>query len=369
MKSVPKYNFDNVLFLTTIILLGIGVVMVYSSSSVLASRYHENSSFFLIKQGISAFLGLVLMFFIMRIDYQNYKSSGFIYPLLFLTGILLLLVFVPGISEKINGARRWIKLYYFSFQPSEIAKIVIILYLAYFLDKKNNVQRKAEHLFIGPAMIIGFLLFLIIKEPDFSTCMIILVTAVSIYFIAGLRVMHIASIALCFIPAFYFLIYKCDYRWERILAYIRSILNPLEAHYQVQHSILAMGNGGLSGLGFGNSAEKYLFLPLPHSDFIFSIIGEEFGLLGTICIVLFFSIFIWRGFLISKRAKDVFGTLLAGGITFLFAVEIIINIGVTSAILPVSGVVLPFISCGGSSLIAKMIQVGILLNISIRERG
>jgi cell division protein FtsW len=367
MKSGVK--FDNLLFLTTIILLGIGLVMVYSSSSALAYKYHENSSFFLVKQGISAFLGLFLMFVTMRLDYQNYKSAGFIYPALFLTGLLLLCVFVPGLSKELNGARRWINIGSFSFQPSEMAKISIILYLAYFLDKKHKASRKAEHLYIGPAILIGFLLFLIIKQPDFSICMIILVTAVSIYFIAGLRVIHIVSIALCFIPAVYFLICTCDYRKERWLGFVKGIYNPLEeAHYHVQHSILALGSGGLLGKGFGESAQKFLFLPLPHSDFIFSIIGEEAGFLGSLIIIILFSIFIWRGFVISKNAKDMFGTLLAGGITFLVAIEIIINVGVTSAILPVTGIVLPFISCGGTSLLAKMILVGLLLNISMRER-
>jgi len=368
MGYSSKYNFDNALFLTAMILLGIGVVMVYSSSSVLASRYHENSAFFLVKQGISAFLGLVLMLVTMRINYHIYKNPAFIYTAILITGILLVLVFFPYISKEINGSRRWLNFGYFTFQPSEIAKLTIIIYLAYFLDKKSNKKKEGSNLFIGPAMIVGFLLFLIIKEPDFSTCVIILFSVIAIYFIAGLRFIHIFSISLLFIPVLYFLINSCGYRRERWLEYIDALLNPLNASYHVQHSIIAMGNGGFWGMGFGNSAQKYLFLPLPHSDFIFSIIGEELGFIGTLTIIILFGILLWRGLLISKRSRDLFGSLLAGGITILIGVEIILNIGVTSALLPVTGIVLPFISCGGTSLIMTMILIGLLLNISLRER-
>jgi len=368
MKSSTKYNFDNTLFVTSIVLLGIGVVMVYSSSSVLGSRYHESSSFYLIKQGISAFLGLIFMFVSMKIDYRLYKNPRFIYPVLLLTGILLLLVYVPEISREINGARRWLKIGYFSLQPSEIAKISVIIYLAYFLDKKHKKDGIGEHLYLGPAMIVGTLLFLIIKEPDFSSSVIILLTAISIYFIAGLRLIHLLSITIFFVPVLYYLIWSCEYRKERMLEYIESLINPLNAPYHVEHSILALGKGGFLGMGFGNSAQKYLFLPLPHSDFIFSIIGEELGFLGTSGIVALFCLLIWRGFLISKGSRDLFGTLLAGGITVLIGIEIIVNIGVTSALLPVTGIVLPFISSGGSSLLTTMILIGLLLNISMKER-
>jgi len=368
MKSRTRNDFDNTLFLTSLILLGIGIVMVYSSSSVLATRYHENSSFFLIKQGISAFLGFVLMILTMRIDYRLYKNPKFIYPVLSLTGLLLILVFIPYFSVEINGARRWLNLGFFSLQPSELAKITVIIYLAYFLDKKNQKDRVGENLYLGPALILGFLLFLIIKEPDFSSSVIILGVALSIYFIAGLKIIHLLSIFICFVPVIYYLIWNCDYRKVRVLDYFKSLINPLDASYHVEHSILALGNGGLFGLGFGNSAQKYLFLPLPHSDFIFSIIGEELGFLGSILIISTFGLLLWRGFLISKKARDLFGSLLAAGITILLGIEIFMNIGVTSALLPVTGIVLPFISCGGTSLLTTMILVGLLLNISMRER-
>lgn len=351
---------DFLLFATIMLLLAIGVVMVYSASSWTSGIRYKDDMYFLKKQLLWAIIGIVFMLFAMGYDYHKLKKF---------TGILMIssipLLLVVFAFDDINGAKRWIPLGFASLQPSEIVKYIIVLYLAKSLDYKGE---RIKSLFYGviPYLVVsGFYAGLILIEPNMSICAVIMIVTLIMIFVAGAKSWHIFGLVT---PATFLLgialIFSSDYRRDRVLNFLNPWKDATGEGYQLVQSLLALGSGSIWGLGIGQSRQKCFYMPEPQTDFIFSIIGEEMGLIGCSFIILLFIIFVWRGIRTAMYAKDTFGTLLAIGITSIIAVQAIINIAVVTGSMPVTGVPLPFISYGGSSLVINMIAMGILLNIS-----
>lgn len=360
---IEKKSPDLWLFIAVIMLMAIGVCMVFSSSYVMAYKWYEDSHFFLKRQILYAIIGLVIFLFTTYIDYHYYKK--FALPILILSIILLFMVFVPGIGRSAGGARRWVKIGFFSFQPSEIAKFALILYMAESLTRKHSEEVKTFIKGILPSLIIVVVIFLLIlKEPDFSTSLIVLGISFIMLFIGGTRIIQLFTLVLAAIPVGILILLREEYRKIRLLSFLDPWRDPLDSGFHIIQSLLALGSGGISGIGLGESRQKYFYLPDQHTDFIFSIIGEELGFIGTLIIIVLFIILLWRGFRIAVNSVDQFGTLLAAGITAMITFQSIINIGVVTKMIPTTGITLPFISFGGSSLIVNMFCAGILLNIS-----
>ena len=280
------------------------------------------------------------------------------------TFLLLIIVTFPEFSKKVGGARRWLTLGGFSFQPSELAKFTLVLFIAKSLVKRADKLRNFAYGYLPNLIVLGFFFIPILFQPDFGTAMIICVVTLTMLFIAGLRKKFLFLSILAIVPFITLAIMTAEYRTKRILAFLKPWEDPSGIGFQVIQSFYAFGRGGFWGTGLGQSSQKLFRLPEAHTDFIFSVIGEELGFIGTTAIVILFSIFIWRGFITAYRAKDPFGTHLATGLTLLIGLQAFINLGVASGFLPTKGLTLPFISMGGSSMLITMLSVGVLLNIS-----
>jgi len=339
--------------------------MIYSSSAIYASEKFGDSTFFLKKHLLYLAIGLILSFLVMSFDYQKLKlfvKFGYLFSI-----VLLGLVLVPYIGIEAGGARRWLKIAWFSFQPAEFAKVVLIIYLADFFSRR---QERLKDFFFGflPAAITTLLVAgLILVQPDLGNSVVVIFVAFVLYFAAGINLKHITSCVLVSIPVLYFLVFSVPYRKARMMAFLNPWLDPRGTGFQIIQSFLALGLGGLIGVGLGKSQQKLFYLPASHTDFIFSIIGEELGLLGTLSVIIIFTIFIWHGAKVALKAGDLFGKLLALGLVVKIAFETIVNIGVTTGMLPTKGLPLPFISYGGTSLAMNMMSVGLLLNIARRK--
>jgi cell division protein FtsW len=357
-KSEPV---DFILFATILLLVCIGVVMVFSASSYSSSNNSaiNNGLFYLKKQGLWAFIGLGCMIFAMKTDYHELRK--YTKWVMVITVILLCVVFA---FPPVNGARRWIQLGFASIQPSEIAKYTVVLYLAVSLDKKGEKIKSLVYGVLPYLLVGGFYAGMVLAEKNLSIAAVILGVTIIILFVGGARLSHLAGVVSCVIPlGVYFILFE-DYRMKRFMSFLDPWKDAQGDSYQLIQSLLALGSGGILGDGFGQSRQKAFYIPEPHTDFIFAIIGEEMGLIGCGLIMLLFIILIWRGMVAASKAKDKFGRLLATGITAVLAVQAIINMAVVTGSMPVTGVPLPFISYGGSSLVFNLIAVGVLLNIS-----
>ena len=350
------------LFTTTVILICVGIVMIYSASSIYAWERYKDSFFFLKRHLSFLFIGVFLTFLFMSVDYRKLKKVA--RPLLILSILLLVLVLIPGIGREIAGARRWFRFKLISFQPSELANIAIIIYIADFIFRKDNYIRTFLHGFLPPMLILGLTALLILMQPDLGTALALGIVVFIMLFMAGVRLSYLLSVILASLPLFYILIFSVPYRRMRIMAFLNPWLDPKGSGFQIIQSQIALGSGGIFGVGLGQSRQKLFYLPAAHTDFIFSIIGEELGLLGTIGIILLFMIFIKQGLKIIKNSQDTFGYFLALGLVLMISFKAVINIGVSCGLLPTKGLPLPFISYGGSSFVFDMISVGILMNIA-----
>jgi len=350
------------LFAISFILICVGVIMIYSASSIYAWERYKDSFFFLKRHLIFLGLGAIVTFFVMTIDYRKFKR--FARPLLWISLILLVLVLIPGIGREVSGARRWFRFKIISFQPSELACMALIIYVADFISRKGKVIKDFLRGFLPPVCALGLCALLILAQPDLGTTVALGVVVFLMLFVAGVRVAHLFSVFLVSLPVLYFLIFSVPYRRMRIMAFINPWLDPKGSGFQIIQSQVALGSGGLFGLGLGHSRQKLFYLPAAHTDFIFSIIGEELGLLGTLAIIILFIFFIQQGLQIIKNTTDKFGYFLALGLVLMISFRAIINIGVSCGLLPTKGLPLPFISYGGSSLIFDMVSIGILLNIA-----
>jgi len=355
----PEYHRGDIFLLSVVLfLVFVGVVMVFSASAIVSHEKFDTSYLFLIKQIIWTVMGVFLMLVLARIDYN--KLQKFSRPLMVFSFSLLVLVLLIESGE----IKRWLKFGMVNFQPSEMAKICLILYIADVLDRKGSKLQDFKKGLLPILAVAGIFLILIYAEPDLGTAVILGLVVLAMLFMGGVRLFHLLSLVLASIPLLYFAVFHVGYRRERILTFINPWADAQRIGYQIVQALLALGSGGFFGKGLGASRAKLFFLPEPYTDFIFSIIGEELGFLGASLIIFLFVIIAWRGLHIATRAPNQFGNLLAAGITFLITFQAVLNIGIVTACLPTKGITLPFLSYGGSSLVFSLAGVGILLNIS-----
>lgn len=357
-----KGNPDIWLFLTVFVLIGVGIAMSYSASAVFALKAFGDSFYFLKKQLLWFIIGFAVFLFFQEFDYRHYIK--FTKVLLVVSFLLLLILLIPGIGHIAKGSSRWIRLGPIGVQPSEFVKIAVIIYLAkVFSASKDGVENPLFQLLV-PMIILAVMFMLILMQPDFGTAVDLLFVSVAVLFVSGFSLFYLLSLFILSVPAFYLLVYQVDYRRERILAYLNPWEDRFGIGYHIIQSFIAFKRGGFFGVGLGYGTQKLSRLPEPHNDFIFAVIAEEAGLIGTVFVLFLYCFLFWRGVKVAVNATDDFGRLLATGITLMIVIQGFVNIGVVTGSLPTTGIPLPFISYGGSSLLASMISVGILLNIS-----
>ncbi len=359
-----RLRFDFVLLIVTLALVGIGIVMVYSTSAIMAGDRLQDPYYFLKKQIVFAGIGFVLMILAMAFPYTILKRLA--YPILILSILLLAAVLIPGIGYRAGGAMRWLKFHWFSFQPSEVAKLGLIIFLAYFLTKKDEKIRSFSFGFLPTVLLSGLVVVLVAKEPDLGAALFLSAIVFLFLFVSGARVVYITGALLLAVPVVYYFLTSVAYRYQRLMSFIRPWEDPTGTSFQIIQSFLSFGSGGLFGLGLGEGRQKLFFLPAPHTDFIFSVIGEELGLVGAMVVVLLFFVFTVRGIQIGLSLDDRFAAYLALGITLMISLQAVINMAVVLGLLPTKGLTLPFISYGGTSLVTNLVGVGILLHLSTR---
>ncbi len=352
---------DFTLLITIILLLGVGLVMLLSASSPSALADTGDSYYYFKRQLIFAVLGVIAMFAISKIDYRFYNKfyiHAYVVSLILLAAVLL-------IGTESNGAQRWIYITEtLSFQPSEIVKFLIIVFYAGILVKNRDELPKFKNGFLKHFFWVLPIIGLLLLQPHFSASVVILGIVVVMMLVAGCKFRHFLTAGSILIPIVIVLVVLEPYRLQRVLTFLDPWQDATDTGWQVIQSLYAIGSGGLFGVGLGDSTQKYLYIPEPHNDFIFSIIGEELGFLGCTLIIILFAVFIWRGILIAMKSPDMFGSLMAIGITALIAIQVIINIAVVTSSMPATGMPLPFFSYGGTALFIILCEMGVLLNIS-----
>jgi cell division protein FtsW len=356
-----KLKSDKVLFITTILLVALSVVMVYSASAPVALERYGRASMFLIKQGMWAVLGVAMLYIVMRIDYRYYREPVFIWTGLAFVAFALVAVYFRA---PVNGARRWFGVGGIGVQPSELAKLVAIFFIAAILERRGRRIDDLMYAVMPIGVVVLGLVALILPEPDFGTSMSLLVIAAVMVFAAGLNYRYILGVALVSLPVLYIVVMGSAYRRRRTLAFLNPWEDPLGDGFQIIQSIIAIGTGGVWGKGLMNGVQKLFYLPEPHTDFIYSVIAEELGLIGATAVVICFCVVAWRGARVALRAPDPFGAFLALGLTTMVAAQAFVNISVVLGLMPTKGIPLPFVSNGGSSLLINLVGMGILLNVS-----
>lgn len=375
-KKVKRFSkfldnrMDYILFITVLILLSLGVIMVLSASAPSALSETGKSYTYFVRQFIFAVIGIGIMLFISKIDYRFYKKY---YWLVYAVSVLvLLLVLIPGLGREVNGATRWIGIPGLGqFQPSEITKIGLIIFYAGYLSDHKSELKDFWRGFVKPlAFLLPPIAILYLVQNHLSVCLVIAAITAVMMLMAGCRLLHFIVAGLVGIAGIVIMLIKgqtsesSSFRWDRIVTFFDPWSDATGTGYQMVQSLYAIGSGGLFGVGLGNSTQKYLYIPEPQNDFIFAIVAEELGFVGCVAIIALFGIFVWRGIVIAMKAPDMFGSLLAVGVTTLVAVQAIINIAVVTASIPTTGMALPFFSYGGTALVILLASVGILLNVS-----
>ncbi len=364
IRSKLKKNNQSIiskLFLLPIILSLIGLIFIFEASSIKSLQHYGDPFYFVRLQGIWILLGIILLFFFSFFDYHRFYFLSF-YLMIF-NIILLLVVLVPGLGHSAGGARRWINLGTFKLQPTEIAKLTIILYLSSWF---SHLERKR---FIAFLILTCFLTFLILLQPDMGTASIVFALSLFTYFFAGVDLFYLLLIIPLTAVSFYFLIFLSPYRFYRLMAFLNPHEDTLGIAYHINQIFISFANGGLFGLGLGASRQKYLFLPEAHTDSIFAIIGEELGYFGSLIIIILYLYLIYLLYQVAKKARDRLGFLIASSIFSLFSIEIIINLGGMTNLLPLTGVPLPFLSYGGSNILVSFILLGIAININRQSKN
>ncbi|HDZ89888.1 MAG: putative lipid II flippase FtsW [Deltaproteobacteria bacterium] len=364
-KAKTDSGYDFMILIPAILLISLGLIVVYSASSNLAEHRLGDSYFYLKRQSIFCVMGIGLMLLTRYIPCTLYLKA--VYPLLLISACLLALLYVPGLGRKVGGACRWLGLGSFSFQPSEFAKFSLTVYMAYSMSKKGKLMGSFSKGLFPHLLIAGTFVILIVLQPDLGTAVIITAWTLMLLFVGGVRVLHLLAILLLTAPVFIYLVWHADYRLKRWLAFINPWDDPQGIGFQIIHSFLAFGSGGLFGAGLGNSKQKLFYLPEPHTDFALSIMGEELGLMGVATVILLFGILITGGIRVALKARDLYSAYLALGLTCFIGLQALVNMGVVMGLLPTKGLTLPLISYGGSSLLITLISVGVLLNISSRS--
>jgi cell division protein FtsW len=348
-----------------IILICVGIVMIYSASSIYAFENLGDSAYYLKRHLLYVLIGLACAMLVMNIEYGALRTMA--KPLLIISFFLLVLLCLPGVGRAVGGARRWFRFGMFSFQPSELAKFSLIVYTADFISRKKSEVASFVHGFLPALLVMGVLCVLILAQPDLGTVLATVTICFTMFFIGGVKVTHLMSIILVSLPAVYFLVFSVPYRRNRILAFLNPWNDPQGTGFQIIQSLIALGSGGLAGAGLGHGKQKLLYLPASYTDFIFSIIGEELGFIGTVSIVVLLMLFLIEATKVSLKARDSFGQFLSFGLISCLVIEAMVNMGVTTSLLPTKGLPFPFISYGGTSLIFNMVYVGLILNIG-REK-
>jgi cell division protein FtsW len=357
-----RKGFDNSILLLSVVLTCLGVVMVYSASSIMADKRYADGFFFLKRQGGFALVGFMIMAVVAQIDYRYYRKVA---GILFLISIgLLVAVLIPGVGTKISGAARWIKMPGFNVQPAELVKLTLVIFLAHSLTRKGVRIKEFFHGFLPYFLILMVVVVLLLGQPDLGSALTVVSVALIMLAVAGTRLRYMMILAAGAIPALYFLVMNVEYRRRRIMAFLDPWDDPTNSGFQIIQSWIAFGSGGIVGNGLGESKQKLFYLPEAHTDFIFSVIGEELGFIGVLIISSMFMLLIWRGMRTALVTTDLFGKYLAFGISLLLGLEVFINIAVVLGMLPTKGMALPFLSYGGTSLWVTLISIGILLNIS-----
>jgi cell division protein FtsW len=355
-----KLKSDKLLFTAMLLLVCTSVVMVYSASAVWSLDKTNDAYSYLFKQLTFALLGLCLVPFIMRIDYRTYRQPVFIWTSLAIVGLALVAVLF---GRPINGATRWLNIAGLGIQPSELAKIVVIVFVAALLERRmERINEPAALLPIG--LVLGAVVGLILVQPDLGTSFAVATIVAVMIFAAGISYRYVLGMFLAALPTFYFVVWRVDYRKRRVFSFLDPMADPLGDGYQTLQSMIAVGTGGIFGRGLMDGVQKLLYLPEPHNDFIFAVIGEELGLIGATVVLACFCVITWRGLRTSMRAPDRFGAFLALGLTVMVAFQAFFNMSVVLALLPTKGIPLPLVSYGGSSLLINLIGMGILLNVS-----
>jgi len=356
-----RVGIDKWLFGSTLLLVLIGVLMVFSASAVTAGEKFGSPYHFLLRQLGWAIAGIMAMFALMNVDYRRWKHPGVVFTFLGLTTLLLVAVFF---LDRSHNTHRWIKMGLMSFQPSELAKPALILFLAFFLENRIRSIDDWRHTLLPAILPAALSCLLIVKEPDLGTAVVCLAITAVVLYTAGMRLRYFAYSLIPIVPAITYLLVFVPWRLARVKVFLNPNSDPQGAGFHIYQSLIAVGTGGLTGLGLMEGKQKLFYLPEPHTDFIFAVVGEELGLIGALAIVVLFLIFAWRGLRTALRCHDPFARLLAAGITTMVIVQAFFNVSVVLALLPTKGIPLPFISYGGSSLFVMLASVGVLLNIS-----
>lgn len=359
----PQWDF--VLLASVFVLLGLGLVMLYSASAVMANQRMEDHFVLLAGQAENIVIGVFVLLTALQIDYRWYRRL--VYPILGFTVLLLVLVTIPEIGRMEHGARRWLSLGFFSFQPAELAKLTAVIFLAYSIGKKGKSMGSFTIGFLPHLLIIGVLVGLLMLQPDFGTAVMLISLMFILLFVSGAKLSYLFLMTAAGAVAGYFAISGSEYRMRRILAFLDPWSHRQDIGYQISESLIAIGSAGLRGRGLGEGAGKLGYVPELWNDFIGTIIAEELGILGMALVVALFLLILWRGYRIAFRATDAFGMYLAFGITSMFALQAMANLFVVTGMLPTKGLTLPFVSFGGTSIIVGLFSVGILLNISRNE--
>jgi cell division protein FtsW len=356
-----KLSTDRTLFAIAIALLGLGLVMVWSASSALVHEKHGSPYHLVVRQSVCAAIGLALLFACMRLDYRKLNRPKVVYSVAIVTTLLLMAVlFLPPVNE----ARRWIRLAGLSFQPSELAKLATVLFLAYHVDRKGDRINELVTSVVPAALLLGWFAYLIAIEPDLGTAATVVLIGCVMLYLAGLRPRYFAVFGVAGVLFLCRGIYVMAYRRERIEAFLNPFADARGSGYQIIQSLIAVGTGGVTGVGLMDGQQKLSYLPYPSSDFIYAVIGEELGLIGAMAVVAAFLLLLWRGVRSALRAPDRFGMYLAGGLTCAIVIQALTNVSVVLGLLPTKGIPLPFVSAGGTALILTLLATGIVLSVS-----
>jgi cell division protein FtsW len=356
-----RVSVDRWLFIVTMLLVFLGLVMVFSASAVMARERFGSEYAFLSKQLLWAVAGLLAMVVTMRVDYRRYKHPALVFSMMGVTTLLLISVFF---LDRSHNTHRWIHLAGLSFQPSELAKPVLILFLAYFLESRAKTIDDVRNTLVPAAAPVLVFLGLIVLQPDLGTAIACAAIAACIFYVAGMRMRYFGYAFAASLLPLYFLIFHVAFRRDRILAFLNPYADRERAGFHIIQSLIAVGTGGITGLGLMEGKQKLFYLPEPHTDFIFAVTAEELGLVGALFVVSLFAIFLWRGMRVSWRTNDLFGRYLAAGITSMVVLQAFINMSVVLGMMPTKGIPLPLVSYGGSSLFVTLACIGVLLNIT-----
>jgi cell division protein FtsW len=357
-----KLSPDMWLFGAMIVLLSVGVVMVYSASAIMATERFRDPYFFLKKQLVWALLGSACLLSALRMDYRRLERLQ--WPILIAAAVLLVLVLVPPFAQPINGTRRWLRIGAVSFQPAELAKLALVVYLAAYLARRREGLAKFWGGLVPPLAISLTFALLVLAQPDLGNCLTLIMVTFGLLYLAGVRLRHLGMVLAPALPLLMLAVWMAPYRLRRITTFLDPWADQRGGGFQIIQSWLALGGGGLFGRGIGESRQKLFYLPESHTDFIFAVVGEELGFVGALGLLALFAVLIWRGLRVGVRAPDAFGAYLALGITVLIATQTLVNVGVVTGTLPTKGLPLPFVSFGGSALLMTMLATGVLLNIS-----